>query len=129
LAVIVDTSVWIPALKDKNSLERAEVDRLLGQDQIAMVGIVLAEILRGVTRESEFIRRQEELTAPEFLGLDETSSLLAARILYDLARLGQSIPLADALIAAQAMSGGHSVYTHDNHFSRVPTLKLHEVGK
>jgi predicted nucleic acid-binding protein len=128
LGVIIDTSVWIPAVNDRDSRERAEVDRLLSRDEVVMVGIVMAEILRGVRSEDEFRVRQEELSGPLFAELDDSASIAAARLLYDLARKGEAIPLADALIAAQALVGGHSVYTFDEHFSRVPGLRIHRLA-
>jgi predicted nucleic acid-binding protein len=50
------------------------------------------------------------------------------RLLYELRRIGQVIPLADALIAVHALKNDCEVYARDEHFQRVPRLKLHEVG-
>jgi len=45
--VIVDTSVWIPYFQKPDSEERRILDRLLDQDQAAVVGVVLTELVQG----------------------------------------------------------------------------------
>ncbi len=40
---------------------------------------------------------------------------------------GRLIPLTDLIIASLALEGDHQVFTLDEHFQRVPGLKLHEA--
>jgi predicted nucleic acid-binding protein len=125
--VIIDTSIWIQAYRVKDSPERREVMNLVSSGEAAIVGIVLAEVLRGARNEREFEEMSEELLAAEFIDEDLESWQLTSRLLVELKLQGTTIPLADALIGAQALQGGHAVYTLDNHFQRIPRLRLHGV--
>ena len=51
--VIADTSVWIPFFNRPGSPEKATLDILIDADEIALVGVVLAELLQGCRTESE----------------------------------------------------------------------------
>jgi len=126
--VIIDTSIWIPALGARDSPEMREVEALVEADEAALVGIILAEVLRGSRSTDHLERLRRDMAGAEFIGDDEESWLLASRIMLDLKLRGQTIPLPDAMIAAQALQGSHAVYSHDEHFRRIPGLRLHAVG-
>ena len=51
--VIADTSVWIPFFNRPDSPEKATLDLLIDADEIALVGVVLAELLQGCRTQSE----------------------------------------------------------------------------
>jgi predicted nucleic acid-binding protein len=125
--VVIDTDVIISAYRRADSPEKAEFRHLVMTGEAATVGIILAEVLRGAQSEQEFEEMTEELLAMEFLEIDQDIWLQAAHILFYLKRQGQIIPLPDAVIAAQALSGDHAVYSHDEHFRRIPGLKIHEA--
>jgi predicted nucleic acid-binding protein len=38
------------------------------------------------------------------------------------------LTLADVVIAAHALEGGHALFTRDEHFRHVPGLRLHAAG-
>ena len=124
--VIIDTSVWIEAYKQRSSKAASEVARLIETDEAAIVGIVLAEMLRGARNQQEFEDMTVELLAADYLEDDINTWTRASEILIELKRQGQVIPIQDALIAAHALRGPHSVYTTDQHFRRVAGLALHE---
>jgi len=126
--VIIDTSIWIPALERRSSPERAEVERLSELDQAAVVGTVLIEVLRGARTQADFERLSGDMRGAVFIEDTEESWLLASQILLSLKLRGESIPVADAVIAAQALEGGHFVFSHDRHFQRIDGLQLHETG-
>lgn len=126
-SVIVDTSVWVQALRAANSVEKEEVDRLLASEETVMVGVVYTELLRGARDESEFRLLQSKLEVLPFLQADQETWRRTGRLLFDLRREGVTLPLPDALIAALALEGGHQVYTLDEHFQRVPGLRLYEA--
>ena len=126
--VIIDTSVWIPALELASSPEKAEVQRLTDLDQAAIVGTVLVEVLRGARTRMDYERLSGNMMGAAFVEDTEESWLLAADILLELKLRGEIIPVADAIIAAQAIEGGHSVFTHDRHFQRIRGVALHRMG-
>ena len=124
--VIVDTSAWIAALRDRQSIERTAVDSLLAEDRIAMVGPVLAELLRGARSESEFRWLSERLGAIPYLNATRQIWLEAGMLSYSLKRQGVTIHLVDALIATIAIDGDHDLYAIDGDFRRIPRLRLYE---
>ena len=123
--VIIDTSVWIPALRNRASTERTDVAKLVETGEAAIVGMVMTELLRGARNQAAFEELNDQLQAASYVGDEKESWALAAQLLVDLKLRGETIPLPDAVIAAQALLGEHAVFTHDEHFQRIPGLKLY----
>lgn len=128
-SVIVDTSVWVQAFRAPNSVEKEEVERLIRSGQAVMVGIVGAELLRGARDDRELETLEGRLGALPFLEVSKKTWQEAGRLLFHLRRQGLSVPLPDAIIAALALEGGYQVYTLDEHFRRVPGLRLFEAKR
>jgi hypothetical protein len=126
--VIVDTSVWLQALNVGTSVERREVDKLLAINEVAMVGIVMAEVLRGARNEGEFERLRLRLAEVPFLPETKETWTRVGAVAYQLKRRGLTVPLPDVLIGAIALEHGQEVYTQDEHFRRIPGLKLYAVN-
>ena len=125
--VIVDTSVWIEYFRLPDSTHGDRVEEMINEHEATLVGIVLAELLRGARNEAETYFLQEKLGAVPFLESSKSTWMRAGGLLVDLSRRGLAIPLADAVIAAQALESGHQLYTLDEHFRRVPGLGLYET--
>jgi predicted nucleic acid-binding protein len=125
--VIVDTSVWVNALRLAGSPEQREVARLVAADEAAIVGMILVELLRGARSQQDFDALRDRLLGADLLDTAETTWLRASQVLLDLRLQGDTIPLADAVVAAHALEGNHAIYTTDRHFERVPGLSLHVV--
>jgi predicted nucleic acid-binding protein len=124
--VIIDTSIWIDILRAGNAVSEIELSRLLRERQAASVGIIYAELLRGTRSEAERSALIDHLdTFTSFLDSRKSTLMLAGRLLADLDRQGTPLAFADAVIAAHALEGDHSLFTRDEHFQRVPGLKLH----
>ena len=123
---IIDTEIWIDGFKVKDSVEDREIKRLVAAKEAAVVGMILVEVLRGSRDEKEFDDLTQELLAAQLIESNETDWLDAGRILFTLKRRGEIIPLPDALIAAQALNGGHVVYSDDRHLRRVAGLRFHQ---
>jgi hypothetical protein len=124
--IIVDTDVLVTAYNRKSSRERAELSRLVEAGEAAITGVIIAEVLRGARSDTEYDDMAEELLAMHFIDSGQAAWQGAARILYDLKRAGQIIPLADAIISAEALLSDSAIYGHDQHFRRVPGLRIHE---
>jgi predicted nucleic acid-binding protein len=127
--VIIDTSIWIEAYKRRTSQAAQEIARLVEADEAAIVGITLTEVLRGARSKQEFEEMTLELLAADYIEDDVDDWILASEILLDLQHQGQVIPLPDALIAAQAIGGKHTIYSTDGHFQRVSGVQLYEPGR
>ena len=124
--IIADTSAWVEYLRSNDSPAHLELQRLLDRSEIVVAGAVLAEVLRGARSAGELdvlaqtIRPlpQAEVTGDTWVRCGEIS--------YGLKRLGITIGIVDALIAALAIEGSHDVYTLDADFQRIPELRLHQ---
>jgi predicted nucleic acid-binding protein len=124
--VIVDTSVWVQAFNAQGSTEQGEVDRLLAGNAVGMVGVVMAELLRVTRGQQEFEQLRLRLTALPYFPESKETWTQVGRIAQKLRLQGQTIPLPDVLIAALSFEHGHTVYTLDGHFGRIPGLSLHQ---
>jgi predicted nucleic acid-binding protein len=51
--VFVDTCIWVSFFTRQNSREKLAVDNLLARDRVALVGPVVAEVLRGFRRREQ----------------------------------------------------------------------------
>ena len=125
--VIVDSNVWIHWLRTPNTDVGREFVRLLDSHQVSMAGVVLAEVLQGARREPEFDRLRTLLAALPYVETTKRTWVRAGELAMQLRSEGRLIPLTDLVIASLAMEGGHQVFTLDEHFQRVPGLKLYEV--
>ena len=125
--VIVDTSVWVQYFRVPQSPDGEEVERLIRADQVAMVGVVLAELVQGARDKDELRVLEDRLEALPYLEAKMGTWRSAGQILLSLRHQGRTISVPGALIASLALEGGHQVYTLDEHFQRVPGLKLHEA--
>ena len=125
--VIVDSNVWIHWLRMPNTDVGREFVRLLDSHQVSMAGVVLAEVLQGARREPEFDRLRTLLAALPYLETTKQTWARAGELAMQLRGQGRLIPLTDLVIAALALEGDHQVFTLDEHFQRVPELKLYEA--
>ena len=126
--VIVDTSVWIQAFRVSPSSERRELDGLLTQDQVVMVGPVLAEILQGARNVEEFELLRIRLAALPYAAATLETWEHTGALSYQLHQQGNPVGLVDLLISALALEHDHQLYTLDDHFLHVPGLKLYSAG-
>lgn len=127
--ILVDTSIWIRALRSKRSPEARELDRLIELDQVVITDLVAAEVLQGTKTDADFEELEDKLDALHFYHADEEAWQRAARRSFDLKRNGLKTPLSDLVIAQVALDNDLTVYAVDEHFDRVDGLKIHEVGK
>ena len=129
MLLIVDTSEWIQYFRVPGSPEGVEVRRLLEAEDVAMVGVVYAELLRGARNQDQLRILEEQLGALPFVEMSKETWNSTGRILNDLQREGLPISLPDAAIAALALEHGLRVFSHDEHFRRVPELELHIIQR
>lgn len=123
--VIVDTSVWIQALRVHASPERSEIDSLLESNTLVMVGPVLAEVLQGARTTREFEELRDQFVALPYLQESSQTWVMAGALSHQLRQRGKSVPLMDLLIAALALEHKHQVYTRDEHIRGISGLSLY----
>jgi predicted nucleic acid-binding protein len=126
--VIADTSVWIPFFNRPNSKEKATLDLLIDADEVALVGVILAELLQGCRSREERDELAEGLLALPYLEVNQTTWLKAGDLAWALLRKGVTLPLSDLVIAALAIEHHCRVYSLDLHFKKIPDLLLYMPG-
>jgi predicted nucleic acid-binding protein len=125
--ILVDSSIWVRALRRGDSPERRELDALLDADQVAITDVVAAEVLQGAGSEEEFEEFAGRLDALHYFHADEALWLRAARLSFDLKRQGMTTALSDVVVAAVALENDLEVYSIDSDFQRIPGLRLYQV--
>ena len=117
--ILVDSSVWVDFFSSSPGRAGGELRRMIDDSEpLALTGVVIAEILQGLTRDAgpieQFLAQFEMLEPRGF----ETYRTAAA--IYRTARgKGISLTTIDTLIAAIAMEHSASVFTLDQDFSRI----------
>ena len=123
--VIADTSVWIPFFNRPDSREKAALDLLIDAGEVALVGVVLAEVLQGCKTSSERETLSEALSALPYFEATSATWIHVGDLSAQLLRKGVTLPLSDLLIAVLAIEHGCRVYSLDAHFKRIPGVALY----
>jgi predicted nucleic acid-binding protein len=120
---VADTDVLIDYLTGKGEAEA--VEKLLRRGTLRTTVITRFELLSGAKNEKQLARLSQLLEAVPSLVLDDAAADAASEIRRSLEVSGNSIGMADSLIAGIVTSNGGTLLTRNNrHFSRVPGLKL-----
>lgn len=123
-AVLVDTSVWIEAFRNKESSVVSELQALLDKQRAVTVGQVLAEVLYGCRNPKERAKVQEAFEAVPALEIRQADWVHAGDMGASLRARGTTLPLSDLLIASVALRENVAVFTLDKHFDSIPRLTL-----
>ena len=123
--VLVDTSVWIDYFKERDEFIEAELDELLRSGQVAVSGLILAELRRGCRTPAQVGMLLAALAPLEYLEADRSTWLRAGEIISDCAQRGFALEVGDCLLAALALRESCVLFTLDRDFERIPGLKLH----
>jgi predicted nucleic acid-binding protein len=126
--ILVDSSVWVDFFSSSPGRAGSELRRMIEESEpFALTGVVVAEVLQGLTRDSgqieQFLAQWDLLEPRGFETYREAASI------YRTARAkGISLTTIDTLIAATALEQGASVFTLDRDFlgiARITRLTLY----
>ena len=123
--ILVDSSVWIDFLSRSPGSGGRELRRLIEEEEpVALTGIVVTEVLQGLTRDADKIERY--LSRFELLEPKGFSTYREAAAIVRLARSrGISLTTVDALLAAIAFGHRATMFSLDKDFARLgPLLPL-----
>ena len=120
--ILVDSSVWVDFFSSSPGRAGAELRRMIEEaDPFVLTGVVVAEVLQGLTRDSG--RIEQYLAQWEMLEPRGFETYREAAAIYRTARTkGIALTTIDTLIAAIALEHGASVFSLDKDFSRIARI-------
>ena len=124
--IIADANAWIDFWKRPSSKTADTLFSLIADRRVGVIGMVLAELQRGLRNERERERMNDMLEGLPYFEMTRATWLHAGTIAQGLDVKGLSIPITDACIAAIAIEGDHELFTGDRHFERIPGLRLYD---
>jgi len=115
--VLIDTSVWIPILRDKSGIEAQRLRLWLDYRDAALTRFTQLELLQGCRDETEWSRLSEYLEFQIYIETSDKTWPAAARIFFDLRRKGLTVrsPI-DCCIAQIAIERGLTLLHNDRDF-------------
>jgi predicted nucleic acid-binding protein len=114
---LVDTSVWVEYFRGKKIAVKKRLEKLLDENRAVVTGIVLAELLTGVSTEKDQHFLEECFLGLPYLEASREIFSAAGKMGATLRRKGITMPLTDLVIAALARTNALTVLTMDNHFN------------
>jgi predicted nucleic acid-binding protein len=121
--IVVDTSVWVAALRSDTSTEGPRLAALLDADEVALPVPVRLELLAGASRHDLPALRRALSALPLLYPTEGTWKLLDAWI-DRASAAGQRFAVTDLLIGAVATEIGALVWSLDSDFTRLQRLRL-----
>jgi predicted nucleic acid-binding protein len=120
---VVDTSVWVRALRSAGSPEAVGLRALLDTDEVALPAPVRVEILSGAPAR-QLPRLRRVLSAlPYWIPTGSTWQLIESWI-EPAARFGERFGVGDLLIAALAAEHAATLWSLDRDFQRMARLNF-----
>ena len=115
--VLVDTSAWIEFFrKEGEPAYRDAIGTLLDDNEAALCGIILTELLKGARSDREYRELEDRLATLIYRETPETVWKKAGRLASQLLRKGVQVPTADLIIATIAIENRMPLLQKDRHF-------------
>ena len=116
--ILVDSSVWIDFFRNQATPQADWLDRNLGEQNLLVGDLILAEVLRGFRDDKGFNEAKRLLGRLEQVSLcGEGLAVSAARNFRRLRRLGITVRgTVDAIIATRCIADGYRLLYSDRDF-------------
>ncbi len=115
---ILDSSIWIDLHRDQPAV-RAVVDPMIAHNQVCLVDVIVAEVVRGATSRRDYSTLLAAFS--DFVWLS-TQWERVAELAFQVGRAGFQPPLIDLYIAQCAIETKRTVVTRDRHFRQLSTV-------
>lgn len=121
MMVLVDTTVWIDFFAARSSGHVDALENLIrNREDICTCGIVLAEVLQGIKKDSEFKKTRDLFNNLLFLPMPYPVFLKAAEIYRGLRRIGFTIRKSvDCMISSVAIENDIPLLHNDKDFEAI----------
>jgi predicted nucleic acid-binding protein len=116
---MIDSSVWINYLRDKNYELIPFIKELMEKDQVYLNGIIQIELLKGAKSENNYRRLKNSLNGLHFLEIDKGLFDSTSEAAFKLRKNGVTVPLTDLVIAIQCVENGLILIEEDSHFEYI----------
>jgi predicted nucleic acid-binding protein len=116
--ILVDSSVWIDYFKGTITAQTEMLDRLLGEEPLAIGDLILTEVLQGFDNDRDFNNARKMLTSLKVVELGGREiAIQAAKNFRALRRLGVTVrKTIDTVIATRCIEGGYELLHSDRDF-------------
>jgi predicted nucleic acid-binding protein len=124
--ILLDTSVLIDTLRRRNGRREALAALVRAHESLATTSLNIAELYAGM-RPGEEASTEALLEGLECLDLTGSAARLGGKLKYQWSKRGQTLSLADALIAAIALEARCVLLTDNRKDFPMPELQLYEL--
>ena len=116
--ILVDSSVWIDYFQGTVTPQTEILDRLLGQQPLAIGDLILTEVLQGFDNERDFNDARKMLTSLDVVELGGREiAIQAAKNFRALRKLGVTVrKTIDTIIATRCIESGYDLLHSDRDF-------------
>ena len=116
--ILVDSSVWIDYFRGTITVQTEKLDRLLGQQLLAIGDLILTEVLQGFDSEKDFNHVRKMLTSLMVVELGgQEIAIQAAKNFRALRRRGMTVhKTIDTVIATRCIVSGYELLHDDRDF-------------
>lgn len=121
--ILIDSCIYIPLLRRGIDVT-AEFSVLAVESDIVTCGVVRCEVTRGLKTQRARERLSAWFDVQIYVPTMHKVWARAEQIAWDTGKMGQMIPLTDAIIAACALESGSALLTRDRHFEWIDGLTV-----
>lgn len=124
MAFLIDTSALIHVLRDKTGLLGPRYDTVVADEAVRLSQVTSFELLKGARDEAEWSRLEQLLSTQIILECDAATWTEAARLVFEMRRLGLTLknPI-DALIAQTALDHNLTIVHDDQDFELIARMR------
>lgn len=116
--ILADTNIFI----DFWNKPTEDLKNVFIQEDIAICGVVRAELLHGAVSAKDFANITTMLEAFDEFNLEISDWQILGDNLYNLRKKGISIPFSDIIIATIVLNHGIPIWTGDKHFLLIQSV-------
>ena len=122
--ILIDTSVWIEIFRDKTGSIVKSLQKTIGEKNYVLSRFNQLELLQGARDHKEWELLEDYLSTQYYLEASQDTWPKAARIYFELRRMGFTInsPI-DCCIAQIALEHGASLLHRDKDFEKISRIR------